>query len=138
MNAAGAKAAAGCGLFQRTPRRYRPQSGGIKFGAAAGAGGGGRYSGYSTSVQQKYQSYLIAERAILINGKFAAGRVRRGLRQGQVWRDGYRWPRHILGGCVPGCRVEAAESAAIYSGWPGGEFRLYQGRDYVVITAADL
>ena len=83
---------------QSAPVQAR-NSGGIKFGdgmlvLAALID----TSGYSSAVQQKYQSYLITEGAVLINGHLLPpGAYGAGFVGGQVWGDGYRRPRHVLG-----------------------------------------
>jgi hypothetical protein len=93
-------------------------------------------SGYSSAVQQKYQSYLIIETAVRINGHslspgaYGAGFV--ASRFGVMDIGG-----HDL------FSVDSAHDAELKRPTPlqfiargsTGEFRLYQGRDYVVITA---
>jgi hypothetical protein len=92
-------------------------------------------SGYSTAVQQKYQTYLITESAISINGHLLApGAYGAGFVAGHfgVMDIG----NHDL------FSVDASHDAelkrptplqVIADGTPG-QYRLYQGRDYVVIS----
>ena len=119
---------------QSAPIQAR-NSGGIKFSD-------GMYvlvalvdsSGYSTAVQQKYQAYLIAETAIEINGHtlppgaYGAGFL---AAQFNVMDIG----NHDL------FAVSATRDAALKRPTPlqviadgAGKYRLYAGRDYVVIS----
>jgi hypothetical protein len=94
-------------------------------------------SGYSTAVQQKYQAYLIAETPVQLNGHpLAPGAYGVGFVQGHfgVMDIG----GHDL------FSVDAARDAdlkrptplQVIAGDKPGEFRLYQGRDYVVLSRA--
>ena len=96
-------------------------------------------SGYSSAVQQKYQTYLITEGAVLINGKplppgaYGAGFV------------GGKFGVMDIGGhdifsvdATHDTELKRPTPLQFIAGGPPGEFRLYQGRDYVVITAPHL
>jgi len=93
-------------------------------------------SGYSSAVQQKYQSYLITEGAILINGKllppgaYGAGFV--GGKFGVMDIGGH--DMFSVDATHDG-DLKRPTPLQFIAGGPAGEFRLYQGRDYVVITA---
>ncbi len=122
---------------QSAPLQAR-NSGGIKFSD-------GMYllaalvdsSGYSTAVQQKYQAYLFAEVAIEINGHpLPAGAYGSGFVAGnfEVMDIG----NHTL------FSVAATHDDALKRPMPlqvmaesaAGKYRLYQGRDYVVVSRA--
>jgi hypothetical protein len=121
---------------QSAPVQAR-NSGGIKFGdgmlvLAALID----TSGYSSAVQQKYQSYLITETAIQINGHLLPPGA-----YGAGFVAGKFGVMDIGGHDI--FSVEATHDAELkrptplqfIAGSSAGEFRLYQGRDYVVMTA---
>jgi hypothetical protein len=121
---------------QSAPVQAR-NSGGIKFGdgmltLAALID----TSGYSSAVQQKYQTYLITEGAILINGHLLPPGA-----YGAGFVTGHFGVMDIGGHDM--FSVDATHDAELKRPTPlqfivggsTGEFRLYQGRDYVVITA---
>jgi hypothetical protein len=121
---------------QSAPVQAR-NSGGIKFGdgmltLAALID----TSGYSSAVQQKYQSYLITEGAILINGKLVPPGA-----YGAGFVTGKFGVMDIGGHDM--FSVDATHDAELKRPTPlqfiadsaPGQFRLYQGRDYVVISA---
>lgn len=94
-------------------------------------------SGYSSAVQQKYQAYFITEAAIEINGHpLAPGIYGVGFVGGKfgVLDVG----SHDL------FSVDATHDAALKRPTPlqviadeaAGKYRLYEGRDYVVISRA--
>lgn len=120
---------------QSAPVQAR-NSGGIKFGdrmlvLAALID----TSGYSSAVQQKYQSYLITEGAILINGQLLPPGA-----YGAGFVAGHFGVMDIGGHDM--FSVDAAHDSKLkrptplqfIAGGSTGEFRLYQGRDYVVVT----
>lgn len=121
---------------QSAPVQAR-NSGGIKFGD-------GKLvlaalidtSGYTTAVQQKYQTYLITETAIQINGKLLPPGA-----YGAGFVAGHFGVMDI--GDHDLFSVDAARDADLKRPMPlqviadiaAGQFRLYQGRDYVLISS---
>jgi hypothetical protein len=121
---------------QSAPVQAR-NSGGIKFGD-------GKLvlaalidtSGYSSAVQQKYQMYLIVETAIQINGHILPPGA-----YGAGFVAGHFGVMDIGGHDL--FSVDSARDAdlkrptplQVIVGSSDGEFRLYQGRDYVVISS---
>jgi hypothetical protein len=120
---------------QSAPVQAR-NSGGIKFGdgmlvLAALIDS----SGYSSAVQQKYQSYLITEVAILINGKllppgaYGAGFI--GGKFGVMDIGGHEM---FSADAIHDADLKRPTPLQFIAVDTKGEFRLYQGRDYVSIT----
>ncbi len=122
---------------QSAPLQAR-NSGGIKFSD-------GMYvlaalvdsSGYSTAIQQKYQAYLLAEVAIEINGHpLPAGAYGIGFVSGQL--DVMDIGNHPLFS-VTATRDDALKRPTplqVLADGAAGKYRLYEGRDYVVISRA--
>lgn len=121
---------------QSAPVQAR-NSGGIKFGdgtlvLAALID----TSGYSSAVQQKYQSYLITEGAILINGHLLPpGAYGAGFVAGKFGVMDIGGHDMFSVDATHDAELKRPTPLQFIAGGSAGEFRLYQGRDYVVITA---
>jgi hypothetical protein len=126
-----------CG--QSAPVQAR-NSGGIKFGAgmltlAALID----TSGYSSAVQQKYQTYLITEGAILINGHLLPpGAYGAGFVVGKFGVMDIGGHDMFSVDANHDTELKRPTPLQFIAGRSADEFRLYQGRDYVVITAPHL
>ena len=94
-------------------------------------------SGYATSMQQKYQSYLIAETAILINGHLLPpGAYGAGFVAGKFGVMDIGGHDMFSVDATRDAELKRPNPLQFIAGGSGGEFRLYQGRDYVVISAS--
>jgi hypothetical protein len=121
---------------QSAPVQAR-NSGGIKFGD-------GMFvlaalidtSGYSSSVQQKYQSYFITESAIQINGHLLPpGAYGVGFVAGEFGVMDIGAHDLFSVDATRDTELKRPTPLQFVAGNSIGEFRFYQGRDYVVITA---
>jgi hypothetical protein len=93
-------------------------------------------SGYSSAVQQKYQSYLITEGAILINGHLLpSGAYGAGFVAGKFGVMDIGGHDMFSVDATHDAELKRPTPLQFIAGSSAGEFRLYQGRDYVVITA---
>lgn len=93
-------------------------------------------SGYTTAVQQKYQSYLIAETAIMVNGHLLPpGAYGAGFVAGKFGVMDIGGHDLFSVDATRDAELKRPNPLQFIAASSTGEFRLYQGRDYVVITA---
>ena len=92
-------------------------------------------SGYSTAVQQKYQAYFITETAIDINGHLLpAGAYGVGFVEGHF--DVMDVGNHDLFSVTSthDAELKRPTPLQVIADGAAGKYRLYEGRDYVVIS----
>jgi hypothetical protein len=92
-------------------------------------------SGYSTAVQQKYQTYLITEVAISIDGhSLPPGAYGTGFVAGHFGVMDIGNHDLFSVDATHDTELKRPMPLQVIAGSTAGEYRLYQGRDYVVIS----
>jgi hypothetical protein len=93
-------------------------------------------SGYSTAVQQKYQTYLIAETAVLIGGHLLPpGAYGTGFVSGHFMVMDIGGHDMFTVDAVHDADLKRPTPLQILADTAPEQFRLYQGRDYVMIAS---